>query len=129
MNMSEISPQKMRIPVNISIEDVGILEGELLRFYAPLTVRDLLKIMPLEGFAARWDYAVYIQINLKRGAEKIIDKINSGDILYWPPGPYILIAFREATPPSQIVRVGRVEKNFEELEKVRPGSRIRITFK
>jgi len=129
MDASEILPQKMRIPVNISIEGVGILEGELVRFYAPLTVRDLLKIMPLEGFAARWDYAVYIQINLMRGAEKIIDKINSGDILYWPPGPYILVAFREATPPSQMVRVGRVEKNFEELEKVRPGSRIRITFK
>lgn len=129
MIMSQVSPQKMRIPINIIIEEVGVLEGEFIRFYAPLTVSDLLKMMPLEGFAARWDYAVYIQINFKRGAEKIIDKINSGDILYWPPGPYLLIAFREAPSPSQIVRIGRVEKNYEELEKAKPGLRVRITFK
>lgn len=126
--MYEASPQKIRIPITISVESVGVLEGELIRFYAPLTVRDLLRIMPLEGFAAKWDYAVYIQVSLQRGAERKTDKVTGGDILYWPPGPYLLIAFREAIPPSQIVKVGRIEKNYEEIERVKPGSRIRITL-
>lgn len=127
--MSEPSPQKMRIPIKIDVENVGILEGEFVRFYAPLTIRDLLKMMPIEGFAARWEYTVYIQINLKKGAEKITEKINPGDILYWPPGPYLLLSFRAASPPSQVVKIGKIEKNYEILQQVKPGSRIRLTLR
>lgn len=129
IDMFEHTSRKMRVPINIDIEDVGILEGEFIQFYAPLTIRDLLKMMPLEGFASKWEYAVYIQINLRRGAEKIADKINPGDILYWPPGPYLLLSFKEAIPPSQSVRIGKIEKKYEILEKVKPGSRIKIILK
>lgn len=118
----------MRIPLRIDVEDIGILEGELVRFYAPLTVKDLLKMIPLEGFLAKWDYAVYFQIDLRRGAEKISSKISRGDMLFWPPGPYILIAFRDASPPSQMVRIGQVKHGYEELVRVKPGSKIRINF-
>ncbi|MEM1583175.1 MAG: cyclophilin-like fold protein [Nitrososphaerota archaeon] len=127
--MSEPPSHKMRIPINIDIEEVGILEGEFIRFYAPLTIRELLKMMPIEGFAAKWGYAVYIQVNLKRGAEKPAEKINPGDILYWPPGPYLLLSFKEATPPSQSVRIGKIDKNYGLLEQVKPGSRIRFILK
>ncbi|MCS7125319.1 MAG: cyclophilin-like fold protein [Aigarchaeota archaeon] len=126
--MSKPSDQMMRIPLEISIEDIGILEGEFVRFYAPLTIKDLLKMIPLEGFLAKWDYAIYFQIDLKRGAEKIVSKVSGGDILFWPPGPYLLIAFKDATPPSQMVRVGRVGEKYGELARAKPGSRIRISF-
>lgn len=117
-----------RIPVKVYLEDVGEFKGEFIRFHAPSTIRELLKLMPLEGFAAKWDYAVYFQINFKRGAEKIVSKISPGDILYWPPGPYIVLSFRESFPPAQIVKIGEMKEGVGEIFKVKHGSRIRITL-
>ncbi|RLG05290.1 MAG: hypothetical protein DRN68_08865, partial [Thaumarchaeota archaeon] len=59
-----------RIPIRVAFEGAGEYEGELVRFYAPITVQQLLKLLPIEGAVAKWDYAVYFQIDLRRGAER-----------------------------------------------------------
>jgi len=116
-----------RIPIRIRIEEFGELEGELIRFYAPLTVRELLGMLPISGAVALWDYAIYFQTEIERGVEKQVAKIKAGDILYWPPRKYILLAFADAAPPVQMMKLGEFSGEFEKLRNMRPGARVRIS--
>ncbi|RLG06520.1 MAG: hypothetical protein DRN68_06820 [Thaumarchaeota archaeon] len=116
-----------RIPIRVVFEEVGEYDGELIRFYAPVTVQQLLKLLPIEGIAAKWDYAVYFQIDLRRGAEREVKRVMAGDILYWPPGQYLVIAYKDAVPPAQMVKVGRLKGDLVRLEDLRPGARVRMT--
>ena len=116
-----------RIPIRITFEEVGEYSGEFVRFYAPITVQQLLKLLPIEGAAAKWDYAIYFQIDLRRGAEREVKQVKAGDILYWPPSQYLVIAYKDAIPPAQMVKVGRLKGEISKLEDLRPGARVRIT--
>ena len=116
-----------RIPIRVAFEGVGEYEGELIRFYAPITVQQLLKLLPIDGAVAKWDYAVYFQIDLRRGAEREVKRVKAGDILYWPPSQYLVIAYKDAIPPAQMVKVGRLKGDFSRLEDLRPGARVRMT--
>ena len=115
-----------RIPIRIRIEGLGELDGEFIRFYAPLTVRELLTMLPIGGAIALWDYAIYFQIELYRGAEKPVKKIKPGDILYWPPGRAIVLVFATASPPAQATKIGEFRGDYERLRNVKPGARITI---
>ncbi len=115
-----------RIPIRIEIEKIGEFEGELIRFHAPSTVQQIIKSLPLEGAGALWDYAVYFQTDISRGLEKQVSRVKAGDILYWPPRRYILLAYAEAAPPAQMMKIGEFKGDFEKLKNLRPGARIRI---
>ncbi len=115
-----------RIPIIVEVEKLCNLNGELHRFAAPNAVRYILKKMPLEGFIARWDSAVYILTDISIGAEKATPILSAGDIFYWPPGKALGIAFREHRSRAQTVRVGKVASGFEVLERASQGSRLRL---
>jgi len=84
-------------------------------------------MLPIGGAIALWDYAIYFQIELSRGAEKIVRRIKPGDILYWPPGSCIALAFSEASPPAQMVKIGENKGDYEKLRGARAGARIMIS--
>lgn len=115
-----------RIPIKIEIEGLGELDGELIRFHAPLTVSALAKLLPVGGAIAKWDYAIYFHVPLERGAEKPISHVSAGDILYWPPGSCIALAFADATPPAQMTRIGRYQADYERIRLAQVGARITI---
>ncbi|MEM2846428.1 MAG: cyclophilin-like fold protein [Nitrososphaerota archaeon] len=116
----------VRIPIKIEIEGLGQLDGELIRFHAPLTVSALIRMLPISGAIAKWDYAIYFQAPLERGAEKPVSRVSAGDILYWPPGSCVALAFAEATPPAQMTRIGRYQADYERLRDIQVGARIMI---
>jgi len=115
-----------RIPIKIEIEGLGELDGELIRFYAPLTVSALVKMLPIGGAIAKWDYAIYFQVPLERGAEKPVSRVSAGDILYWPPGSCIALAFADTTPPAQMIKIGRYQADYERIKLAQVGARITI---
>ena len=115
-----------RVKVRITVEGVGEFDGELIRFHAPLNIQEFLRKLPLEGFAAKWDYGVYFEVGVHRGAEKTVKRVKAGDILYWPPRGYIVLAFRDTTPPAQMVKVGEFKGDLEALKSAKPGARVRI---
>jgi len=116
-----------RIPVRIEVEGVGEFRGELIRIHAPSTIQEIVKMLPLEGAAALWSYAVYFETGIERGAEKQVSRIRAGDILYWPPRRYIILAFDEAPAPAQVTKIGEFSGDFWKLRSTRPGSRVRIS--
>ncbi|MCS6788556.1 MAG: hypothetical protein NZ733_04610 [Aigarchaeota archaeon] len=110
----------------MEIEGLGSLRAELKRFMAPMTYDEIVRKLPLSGAAAKWDYAVYVQVDIKRGAEKPIYSISPGDVLYWATNGSIIFVFRRSQPPTHSVRIGVLLDDPSPLESVRPGSRIQI---
>ncbi len=118
-----------RIPITVKVENLPDLEGELLRFAAPLTVAEMVKHMPIEGFLARWENAIYIITNIQRGVEKSTPKLSAGDIFYWSPEKVVGIALNEHVARAQTLKVGRMISDYSLLEKARVGSRMRFVLK
>lgn len=118
-----------RIPIRIKVENLQELDGELYRFAAPLTVEAIIRKMPLEGFIARWDTAVYIITDIARGVEKHTPKLAAGEIFYWSPERVVGIALKNHVSRPQTVKVGAVEGDYGVLSGARTGARMRFFLK
>ncbi|MEM0349917.1 MAG: cyclophilin-like family protein [Candidatus Caldarchaeum sp.] len=118
-----------RIPIVVQVEGLEKVEGELHRFAAPLTVDEVVKRLPLEGFIARWQNAVYIITEIRRGVEKSVNKLEKGDIFYWSPERAIGISLSQYAAPSQTIKIGSVGEGAQEIAKARVGAMMRIFSK
>ncbi|MDJ0271727.1 MAG: cyclophilin-like fold protein [Candidatus Caldarchaeum sp.] len=118
-----------RIPIVVHVEGLEQVEGELHRFAAPLTVEEVVKRLPIEGFVARWQNAVYIITEIRRGVEKSVTKLEKGDIFYWSPEQALGIALSQHAAPSQTIKIGSVGKGADEISKARVGAMMRIFSK
>ncbi len=115
-----------RIPIRIKIADVGEAPGELNRLTAPLTVGDILKILPINGRTLPAHGCIQIILGLKRGAEKPVTQVEAGTIAFWPRAMSLCI-YPEATKTfGPVNRIGKVTGNLEILRNLKSGSRIII---
>ena len=130
-----MSDSLSKIPIKITLIDKGEASGYLNRLTAPLTVGEILKILPLNtrtspamGFAS-------IIVGIKRGTEKSVDQVKAGTIGYWPRGDAITYCPRgdaitiypeDARPYGPVNRIGVVEEGLELFKGLRSGSRIII---
>ena len=73
-----------RVPIIIKIAEVGEAAGELNRLTAPLTVGDILKVLPINGRTVPAQGCVSIILGLKRGTEKPVTQVEAGMIAFWP---------------------------------------------
>jgi len=115
-----------RIPVKFLIEEVGAAEGELIRHLAPRTIDTLVKLLPIEGRAARWKEEIYFEIPVKMGDEKAKSTVESGAIAYWPMGNALCIFYGETQPYSPVNVMGKVTKNLHLFEQIGSGKKIRV---
>lgn len=115
-----------RIGVIIRIHGVGVVEGELVRFLAPLTVEALLRRLPIEGRAHPIEGGLRLLIGLRRGEEKPVRSVEAGIIAYWPMEDSLCLYHSPARPYTPVNRVGRITEGLELLRGVRSGSRIRV---
>jgi hypothetical protein len=117
-----------RIPIRIKIADVGEAPGELNRLTAPLTVEDIVKILPINGRTVLAHGCIQIILGLKRGAEKPVMQVEAGTIAFWPRAMSLCI-YPEATKTyGPVNRIGKVTGNLEILRNLKSGSRIIIVF-
>ena len=120
------SSSSFSVAIEVEVEGVGKLRGELKRYLSPMTVDEVVKRLPLSGVAAMWDNAMYMQVEMRRGAEKPARSIEPGDILYWPPSSAIVFVFKPGPPPPQSVKIGKLLDEPTKLESTRPGCRVAI---
>ncbi|OGD56481.1 hypothetical protein A3K78_11170 [Candidatus Bathyarchaeota archaeon RBG_13_52_12] len=113
-----------RTPIRIKIAEVGEAPGELNRLTAPLTVGDILKMLPINGRTVPAHGCVSIILGLKRGAEKPVTQVDAGTIAYWPRTGSLCI-YPEATRTyGPVNKIGRVTGNLEIFKNLKSGSRI-----
>lgn len=108
---------------------MGEYEAELIKFLAPATMTELARLLPIEGMAGLWDYAVYIETRLARGAEKPVEGVEHGDMIFWPPAGALGFVFKKAKPYAQTVKVGKLYGDLTALAKTRAGAKVRVIKK
>jgi len=115
-----------RYKVRLIAEGHGEAEGELIRFYSPMTVDNLAKALPFEGRVARWKEEVYFETPVKMGSEKPKPKVEVGTMAYWPMGSALCIFYGPTDPYSPVNVVGKVTSNLEMFRTVKSGTKIRV---
>lgn len=128
-NLEESKPVESdvsRYRVRLRAEGGGEAEGELIRFYSPMTVDNLAKALPFEGRAARWKEEVYFETPVKMGAEKAKSKVEVGAMAYWPMGSALCIFYGPTDPYSPVNLVGKITSNLEMFRSLKSGTKIRV---
>jgi len=115
-----------RYRVRLVVEGFGEAEGELIRFYSPMTVDNLARALPFEGRAARWREEVYFETPVKMGTEKPKSKVEVGAMAYWPMGSALCIFYGPTDPYSPVNLVGKVTSNLEIFRSLKSGTKIRV---
>ncbi|MCK4933287.1 hypothetical protein KAS06_01315 [Candidatus Bathyarchaeota archaeon] len=115
-----------RIPIRLTIEKIGVAEGELIRHLAPRTVDAITQKLPFEGRIALWKEEVYFEIPVMMGDEKAKPKVDKGAITYWPMGKALCVFYGESQPYSPVNIVGAVTKNLQVFAELKSGTRIKV---
>jgi len=115
-----------RYRVRLVAEGFGEAEGELIRFYSPMTVDNLARALPFEGRAARWREEVYFETPVRMGTEKPKSKVEVGTMAYWPMGSALCVFYGPTDPYSPVNLVGKVTSNLEISRSLKSGTKIRI---
>lgn len=91
--------------------------------------------LPFSSRANRWGDEIYFAIpvvaELEEGAGDVVER---GDIGFWPPGRAMALFFgptpaslgQECRAASPVNVVGRMDGDFSQLDKVRPGEQVVI---
>ena len=115
-----------RYRVRLVAEGFGEAEGELIRFYSPMTVDNLARALPFEGRAARWREEVYFETPVRMGTEKPKSKVEVGTMAYWPMGSALCVFYSPTDPYSPVNLVGKVTSNLEMFRSLKSGTKIRV---
>ena len=114
------------MPIRIRVADLGDVNGEFVRFLAPLTVETLIRRLPLEGRVHTTAGGYSFIIGIKRGEEKSVREVRAGTIAYWPMGDALCIFHSDVSTYSPVNRVGQVTENLELIGRIASGASIRI---
>lgn len=115
-----------KVPIKFTVENVGEIEGELIRHLAPRTVDAITKNLPIEGRAALWKEEVYFEIPIKAGDEKGKPSVDKGTIAYWPMGSALCVFYGTSQPYSPVNIIGKITGNLEIFAGTKSGTRIKV---
>lgn len=115
--------------VNIRIEVLrkGVAEGAFFKHLAPITVNHLIRSMPLEGRANKFeDSFIYFISGVVIGLEKARTSFKRGEIAFLPLNGSICFFLKDTNVLKAMNPLGRINSGMEILEKVGPGDVISI---
>ena len=115
-----------KIPISINIVDMGEASGYLNRLTAPLTVEEIMKMLPINSRTSPAMGFVSVILGIKRGPEKPVNSVKSGAIGYWPRGDALIICPRDFRPYGPVNRIGEITEGLELFKGLRSGTRIII---
>jgi len=116
-----------RIGVVFRFDNDLLVEGELNRVFAPRTVEQIVRSLPLEGIVDVSDGLLYFPTDLALGAEKPVPRLQSGSIAYWPLCGGICLSLEPVVAKLNMSLIGRAMTDLGGLRVIRPGSSVRLS--
>ncbi|MCP8304955.1 MAG: hypothetical protein H3Z50_05765 [archaeon] len=133
LNVNEIvsimEPQTSVSKLNIKIEvhGKGKAEGEVFRHLAPITLNSLLRKMPLQGRAIRFnDRFVYVVLGIIAGMEKARKKFQKGDLGFLSSNGALCFFLEDCEVAMPINYLGKITSGLDVLMKAGAGDVISI---
>jgi len=115
-----------KYPIIVVIEGLGKAEGELVRTYAPLTISNIVKSLPLRSRAYKLPDRVYLSIGLAMDVEKPRQQASRGDIAFWPQASAITFFIKDVKLTQAVSLIGRITSGIELIEKAPMGTPMLI---
>ncbi|MBA7659190.1 hypothetical protein ES703_67163 [subsurface metagenome] len=121
----------MSVPIKINLFGIGIIEGEIIRYIAPLTADAILDKLPIVlrgrfSFGSK-KYWTLPGIEIYKGANrKSKATVEKGDILYNPKTDELIITLENIQMPNKVNKVGKVNANLDILLQARNGLNTKI---
>ena len=109
-----------RIPIEIIVGNKGRIKAELVRHFAPLTISEILKRLPLSGRVHyNLDNFCYIQTQLNLGPEKQKKDFKANDIAYLTlNGSFCFFIKQTTTAPMN--HIGKIISEIDPIKRVEP---------
>ena len=93
----------MSMRISFRSPSIGSVEAEMTG-ENPKTAEAVWDALPIEGVAERWGDEVYFSTPIELGEENARERVEVGEIAYWPPGRAICIFFG----PTPVSRGGEI---------------------
>ena len=124
----------MSVPIKINLFGIGTIEGEIIRYIAPLTADAVIDKLPLVlrgrfSFGSK-KYWTLPGLEIYKGANsKSKTTIEKGDILYNPKTDELIISLEDIIMPNKVNKIGKVNTNLDILLQARNGLNTKIIKK
>jgi len=121
----------MSISIIIELFGIGTLEGNIIRYIAPLTADAVINKLPLVlrgrfSFGSK-KYWTLPGIEIFKGSNpKSIKNAEKGDIIYNPKTDELIIALENIEMLNKVNKIGKVDYNLEILLQARNGISTKI---
>jgi uncharacterized protein len=126
--MSDRITSVSRIPIAIILNGDIRIEGELIRYLAPLTVKRIVNNLPISQLINNFQNKfLYVKFDLFIGAEKPINKFKKGDLAFSPISNSICIFIEDYNLNQQFTHIGHIDiENMHGLLKTKTGDILTI---
>jgi len=124
----------MSIPIKIDLFGIGIIEGNIIRYIAPLTADAIIDKLPLVlrgrfSFGSK-KYWTLPGVEIYKGPNsKSTDNVEKGDILYNPKTDELIIALEDIEMTNKVNKIGKVDTNLDILLEARNGLNTKFSKK
>ncbi|MEE9378745.1 MAG: cyclophilin-like fold protein [Candidatus Lokiarchaeia archaeon] len=124
----------MSVPIKINLFGIGTIEGDIIRYIAPLTADAVIDKLPLvlRGrfcFGSK-KYWTLPGLEIYKGTNsKSITMVEKGDILYNPKTDELIIILEDIIMPNKVNKIGKVNTNLDILLQARNGLNTKIVKK
>ena len=108
------------------ISEKGTANGEVFKHFAPRTVNDLLRSLPLQGRANRANSFIYMTSKLIVGGEKRRTTFSRSEMAFLPLNGSICLFLMESKVERPMNPIGRITSGMEVLDGVTPGDVMEI---
>jgi len=116
-----------RIGILFRFNNELVVEGELNRVYAPRTVGEIVRSLPIEGVVDVTGGFLYFPTNLALGAEKPVPRLQPGSIAFWPLCGGVCVSLEPVVAKLNMSLIGRITADLEGLRAIRAGSSVRLS--
>ncbi len=124
----------MSVPIKINLFGIGTIEGDIIRYIAPLTADAVIDKLPLVlrgrfSFGSK-KYWTLPGLEIYKGTNsKSITMVEKGDILYNPKTDELIISLEDIKMPNKVNKIGKVNTNLDILLQARNGLNTKIVKK
>jgi len=121
----------MSVPIKINLFGIGTIEGDIIRYIAPLTADAVINKLPLVlrgrfSFGSK-KYWTLPGLEIYKGANsKSKTTVEKGDILYNPKTDELIISLEDIEMPNKVNKIGKVNANLDILLQARNGLNTKI---